>query len=255
MQFGKFKLDRCRYGWMLHAGPYIGKCFELYGQYSESEIDVFRVVLRQADTCIDVGANIGDLTLPMSQLVGPSGRVYAVESHLETFQVLNANLALNGVGNVKALNCFVADREDTDMGSLWGEHAFVSPTWKPPVMRLDDLKLESCRLIKVDVDGKEYEVLRSGERTITAHKPVLYFENDDKTLSPRLLNYVAELGYVTYFHAAPVFAPDNFFGNPVNHWAPRNIVSLMMLALPREMADGLEMKLPQVTDPSDWWPF
>jgi len=38
MEFGKLKLKRCRYGWMLFAGPVIGKCFELYGQYSESEI-------------------------------------------------------------------------------------------------------------------------------------------------------------------------------------------------------------------------
>ncbi len=33
MQVGKNKLTLCRYGWMLHFGPYIGKCFELYGQY------------------------------------------------------------------------------------------------------------------------------------------------------------------------------------------------------------------------------
>ena len=101
-------------------GRILGSAFELYGQYSESEVDVMRVFLRGGNTSIDVGANIGDLTLPMSQLVGPGGRVYAIESHIENFQVLNANLALNGISNVKAINAFIADTSDVDMAGPWG---------------------------------------------------------------------------------------------------------------------------------------
>jgi hypothetical protein len=37
MDFGALKLKRCRYGWMLFTGQYIGRCFDLYGEYSESE--------------------------------------------------------------------------------------------------------------------------------------------------------------------------------------------------------------------------
>ena len=55
MQFGPLQLKRCRYGWMLFAGPYIGKCFELYGQYSEAEIAMMRLFLREGGTVIDVG--------------------------------------------------------------------------------------------------------------------------------------------------------------------------------------------------------
>ena len=50
-------------GWMLFSGPYIGKCFELYGEYSESEVVMMRNFVREGNTVIDVGANIGDLTL------------------------------------------------------------------------------------------------------------------------------------------------------------------------------------------------
>ena len=92
INFGKNHLKRCKYGWMLFNGPYIGKCFELYGQYSESEVRIFRTFIKPGDTVIDVGANIGDLTLPMSLLAGPAGRVYAFESHSDTFHVLAANL-------------------------------------------------------------------------------------------------------------------------------------------------------------------
>ena len=80
MHFGKYKLKRCRYGWMLYAGPYIGKSFDVYGEYSESELSLLRQFIRSGDTVIDVGANIGDLTVPLSQMVGSAGRIYAIEA-------------------------------------------------------------------------------------------------------------------------------------------------------------------------------
>src|SRR5450631_2087253 len=76
MPFGSRQLLRCRYGWMLFHGPFIGKCFELYGEYSEAEVALMRQLVRLGDQVIDVGANIGDLTLPLAQMVGPAGRVH-----------------------------------------------------------------------------------------------------------------------------------------------------------------------------------
>jgi 2-polyprenyl-3-methyl-5-hydroxy-6-metoxy-1,4-benzoquinol methylase len=90
MQIGSLKLKYCKYGWMLSSGPYIGKCFDLYGQYSESEVSMMRAFLREGSTVIDVGANIGDLTVPLARAVGEAGRVYAIESHPENFNVLCA---------------------------------------------------------------------------------------------------------------------------------------------------------------------
>jgi FkbM family methyltransferase len=171
MEFGKNRLKRCKYGWMLFRGPYIGKCFELYGQYSEAEVRIIRAFVKPGDTAVDVGANIGDLTLPMSQCAGDAGRVYAVESHIDTFQVLCANLALNEVSNTKAINGFIADSDDVDFAGPWGKFGYVSETWTPPYLTIDALNLETCTFIKVDVDGKELEVLRSAETTIAKTRP------------------------------------------------------------------------------------
>src|SRR4051794_2822301 len=109
MEFAGLKLQKCRHGWMLCAGPTIGKCLELYGEYSEGEVATMRRYVRPGDTVIDVGANIGSLTLPMAGLVGPQGRVVAVESHPATFNLLCAHLALNGIEHVRPFNAFVSD--------------------------------------------------------------------------------------------------------------------------------------------------
>jgi FkbM family methyltransferase len=254
MQFGPLKLKQCRYGWMLFSGPYIGTCFDLYGQYSESEVSMMRSFLRDGSIAIDVGANIGDLTVPLARAVGESGKVYAIESHPENFNILCANLALNSLRNVRPLNVFVATSDDVDTGSpSWGKFAYVSERWSTQFLALDSLELNSCDLIKIDVDGKELEILKSGEMLIERHRPILYFENDVRESSSDLLSFaIDKLGYSLYWHPAPIFEADNFFGNPVNHWAPKNICSLMILGVPSERE--FEVKnLRRVFDKSDWW--
>ena len=222
MQIGTLTLKHCRYGWMLFSGPYIGRCFDLYGQYSESEVGMMRQYLRPGATAIDIGANIGDLTLPIARIVGDSGKVYAVESHPEVFNVLCANLALNQIRNTAPINAFVATSAETDTGSAtWGKNAYVSDRWKPRFIAIDDLELDALDLIKVDVDGKELDVLQSGAMQIERFRPTLYVENDVRDASPALLSFVMQdLGYEAYLHAAPIFDSDNFFGNRDNHWAP-----------------------------------
>lgn len=253
MQIGKLTLKHCRYGWMLFSGPYIGKCFDLYGQYSEAEVAMMRRFLKEGSTVVDVGANIGDLTLPLARIVGPAGRVYAIESHPEYFNVLCANLALNGIDNTKPVNAFVAASPDVDTGGVWGPYAYVSKRWKPDFLALDALDLPACDLVKVDVDGKELEVLQSGEMQIERFRPVLYFENDQRELSPRLLEFAMDkLGYDLYWHPAPIFDEDNYFGNAVNHWAPRNVISLMVVGVPSERRAGLP-DLRRISGKDEWF--
>ena len=161
---------------------------------------------------------------------------------------------MNSLRNTKAINAFVATSDEVDTGSgVWGKFAYVSENWSPQYLALDSLDLVACDLIKVDVDGKELDVLRSGEMQIEKHRPILYFENDVREASADLLAYVIDkLGYKVYWHPAPIFDEINFFGNPINHWAPRNIVSLMVLGVPSERKKDIS-GLRQVNDKSDWW--
>ena len=253
IQLGKNQLKRCKYGWMLFNGRYIGKCFELYGQYSESEVRIMRRFLRPGDIAVDIGANIGDLTLPMAQLTGASGRVYAVESHNDYFNILCANLALNEIENTKAINAFIADSEMVDTAGPWGQFGYVAENFKVPIITVDSFGLDACAFIKIDVDGKELEVLRSAVATIEKTRPVLYLENDVPEKSAPLLDYLLRNDYALFWHKAPIFESSNFFANPVNNWAPQMIVSLMMLCIPKEKMAGLSVQLKQVAHRDDWW--
>jgi len=252
MQFGSLTLKRCRYGWMLFpvGRIYVGKCFDLYGQYSEGEVALMRALLREGDTVIDVGANVGALTVPMSQIVGDTGRVFAIESDPETFNVLCANLALNGIRNVTPLNTFITDRDVDDVSASGS----AAERWPTGVLSLDSLKLDACHFIKVDVDGSEIDVFRGCEMQIERFRPILYFENELREKSVELLTFLMDnLGYHLYFHPAPLFDAINFFGNSINHWAPTELVSMMMLGVPQERKVTVDLK--RITNASDWWDF
>jgi len=62
-----------------------------------------------------------------------------------------------------------------------------------------------------------------------------------------------QMGYDLYWHAAPIFAADNFFGNPQYHWSG-NIVSTMILGIPRESGTRIG-NLPLSRDFDRWWEF
>jgi hypothetical protein len=100
-----------------------------------------------------------------------------------------------------------------------------------PVARIDDLALTACRLIKIDVEGMEIEVLRGANQTIQQFQPVLYVENDRPELSQQLIEHIQSLGYRLYWHTPRMYRAANFFGNQENVFA--NIVSVNMLCLPK----------------------
>jgi FkbM family methyltransferase len=247
MQFGPLTLKQCRYGWMLFSGPFIGKCLELYGEYSELEVQTMRGLVRSGDVVLDIGANIGSFTLPLAQMTGNGGRVYAIESHADVFNILCANLALNQIGNVKPLNAFVRKS-----AAALVQEQFVRPGWDIQSIAIDDLKLEKCRLIKIDVDGNELDVLQSGENTLRALRPILYLENDIREKSKELLAYLFAQNYALYWHCTPLFLPDNFLKNPVNHWAPDTLISQMVLAVPKELGMTI-VGLKQIASTDEWY--
>ena len=106
---GPLRLKKCRRGLMLYSmnDTTIGRLFDTYGEFSESEVEMLGKLVSRGDTVIEVGANIGALTVPLAKFVGPQGNVVAFEPQRILFQNLCANIALNGLTNVRTANAAV----------------------------------------------------------------------------------------------------------------------------------------------------
>lgn len=230
----------CRYGRMMHLAQdmYMGRAFTEYGEYSESEVELWRTLLQPDAIVADVGANIGAHTVALAQLV-PRGIVFAFEPLRFMYNLLCGNLALNGITNVLAFNAAagaargqitVPAIDYTQEGNYGGVALGAVKQGNPiPVLRLDDV-LPTVTLIKADVEGMEKAVLQGAQRLISRYRPVLYLENNPGPQQQDLIDYVHALSYDLWWHCAPHFNPQNFRGNQVNIYD--DVVSFNMIGLP-----------------------
>jgi FkbM family methyltransferase len=236
-----YKQTDARYGRMLYNpnDRYIGRCLDLYGEFSEGEVEVFRQVIKPDSVVLDIGANIGCHTVFMAQAMENTGRVIAFEPQRLLFQVLAANVALNSLFNVQCLNAAAGDAEGTvlvpfldpadklSFGSLeLGQHEEGEPVEK---ITIDSLDLAECRFIKIDVEGMETMALEGARDTISRCRPILYVENDREENSDDLIRLIASFGYQMYWHLTPLYNPDNFKKNPENVF--EKIISINMLCV------------------------
>jgi len=248
-----------KYGYVVYNRHdlFIGKSIEQYGEFCELEIELFRQICKSGDRVIDVGANIGTHALALSRLVGSNGRVYAFEPQRIVFQMLCANMALNNIENVecyqsvvsyKAGSAFIQDIRYDLENNYGGFQVTNSDSGvKVPVIRLDDfLDISGVKLIKIDVEGMEFDVISGAVETILRHKPVLYVENDKPEKSEQLIELIKSLGYRMYWHYPPLFNPANYAENNENIF--KNLYSINMICLHSTLAGGIH-GYKEITDP------
>ena len=66
-------------------------------------------LVKPGQIVLDIGANIGSFTIPLSKLVGTEGEVHSYEAQRVVSQLLNANVAMNELNNVYVYNAAVGD--------------------------------------------------------------------------------------------------------------------------------------------------
>lgn len=93
--------------------PNMRKTFQAYASgliHEESTTKLFKKVVKEGDTVVDLGANIGYFTILAAKLVGRNGKVFAFEPGPKNFEYLSKNIELNNYQNVKVEQKAVSDR-------------------------------------------------------------------------------------------------------------------------------------------------
>lgn len=159
------------------------------GTYEPGNVRVIRDHVRPGDLCLDVGANVGAMTLAMAQAAAPGGQVFAFEPGPPFFDRLTRNVALNPAyaATIRCENVGVSDTAGTlrwaedprDFGRGNGG-VVASGGVEIPVVTLDSYAAEHLRgrvaFIKVDVEGWELHVLKGAAAILRDHRPTVLFE-------------------------------------------------------------------------------
>jgi FkbM family methyltransferase len=214
----------------------VGIHLRRYGYFEKNLTDFFLQVIEPGDVFMDVGAHFGYFSLLASSLSGREGRVLSIEPTPRTFKILKKNAVSHE--NIMCLECAATSAEHDvyiqDMGT--GQAAFnhvenedMGHCVKVRGRRLDEVLEEVClipRVIKVDAERHEMEVLKGLEKTLREHSPIITLEvGDDSTEESRsgdLIAYMKTAGYDPYEIAAGRCVPHV----PRRHYSYDNLAFL-----------------------------
>jgi FkbM family methyltransferase len=154
---------------------------------------------------IDIGANLGEWSVPLAQAVGPQGLVLCCEPNPAIAAALAATLKINNLGQAQVWPVAVSeqdgegrlaiDRTDTGQSRLAVEGVPV------PLRSLDSIVAEAAldrlNLIKIDVEGHEAAVLTGGAATLRRLRPAVVFESGHEAGGERaaIADLLDELAY------------------------------------------------------------
>jgi len=159
--------------------------------------------LLPGDLCIDVGANIGNHTLFFSAVCEAS--VIAIEPHKENSDLLIDNVKLNQLDHLVSVHRIAAGQSSgrgnltvTDPGNTGKARFTTDPGGLLEVVRLDDLLdgERAVKLMKVDVEGMELEVLKGAAGILQRDRPHLYVEASLPKEFLAVQGYLANFGYL-----------------------------------------------------------
>ena len=196
-----------------------------YGYYSRDIVLAMNKLLKPGMVVVDVGANIGEISLVAAQRVGAAGRVFAFEPMPALHQKLTFNLSRNGLNQVVPVRKGLSDKtgvapiyfaeslfsdgtKHEGLGTLYPSGQRAGLAGEIELTTLDSFCAESqlsrLDLVKVDVEGAELDVLRGGERTLARFRPHLILEVQRETAqsggheAKDILQFLEPLGYAFF---------------------------------------------------------
>jgi FkbM family methyltransferase len=171
----------------------------------EVEFALLPNLVKAGDWVIDIGANIGQYSQRLSELVGSEGRVIAFEPVPETFALLAANCQKFALSNVTLINAAASHAAsiasmsipsfEGGLKNFYQAHiidAADSADLKIMTLSVDSLRLSNrIALIKIDAEGHEAGVIKGLLTIIDRDRPTLIVE----TFANEIIQDLKSRGY------------------------------------------------------------
>lgn len=184
------------HGVKMMIDPTIDKGVELSlfetGTYEKGTIQLLEKYLIPGSSFLDIGANIGLMSVIASRCVGERGIVYSVEANPNTVSILQTNIELNNCKNIELIPVALSDEQGTALlFENWevnrGGASLISQSdgqeaVEVKMERLDDLFDENTtiHLVKIDVEGFEPQVISGGVKLFQKQLPIFIIEVSEK---------------------------------------------------------------------------
>ena len=157
------------------------------GMPEPQEITALRPWLNSGELVLDLGAHQAVVALMLAAIVGPNGRVVALEAYGHNARVARRNCELNNADNVEVVHAAVAARS----GVAWFTEGFNGHVEESssrigkalvPAMTVDELteRYGAPAAVLIDVEGQELRALQGAELTLATRAAFLVEVHPDK---------------------------------------------------------------------------
>lgn len=210
----------------------IGKSLSLYGEYAQRELDFLSHILNKNCVVYDIGGNIGYHAVAFASC---SKYVYTFEPNKQNYELLLKNISsFDNVCPVNAavtnINTFVNVQDfDTNVSSNYGNVKIGSGQSKVIAVKLDDFNIEKPDLVKIDVEGCEYQVLLGMEQIIQKYLPWIYFEAHETKELPEIIRFLQKYNYNMYWCEVMNYNDNNFNKNKKNVFENSGTFSILVV--------------------------
>ncbi len=187
------------------------------GEYEKAELIVLADHLKEGETFLDLGANLGVFSLHASRIVGKTGKVISFEPFSINHNALKKHIEINGLKNVKIEKLAVGsesgtitlyhDETEENLGMVTANYVENAVVEEVKMVSIDEY-LEtypelSIDFIKIDIEGFEYETLLGLENTLKKHQPPILIEILDEIENEKsqvkVQQLLFNLGYQKHF--------------------------------------------------------
>lgn len=198
--------------WIEIAIP--GEGYLWRGEHEPEVQNAILAIVRPGAVFYDVGAHVGTMSLGAANVVGASGRVVAFDADPENIQRLRRSAARNGLeGRLRVVHAAVWSHSARDgisfrRGVVRSQGGVEAEENRPVLasgeiinvlaITLDDV-IETGepppQLIKIDVEGGEYEVLRGGLRLFASRRPLVLIEVHHQQAADQIISWLLDYRY------------------------------------------------------------
>lgn len=205
---------KTRYGLVkaIEEQDLVARSLEHYGEWTEREIDLLGSCMQEGHHVLEVGSEYGAHTLWLARAVGPKGQVHVAEPSRLAFQLLCANVAINGLENVYTHACLLGASEGSRVvGDVRSDSVQAGRDGDPVRVRTaDSLSLERLDLLKSNVPGGLLDLLAGAAETVRRCRPLIYARLSGVAGAEAEIRAIKELGYRCWSHTPHMHNPRNF---------------------------------------------
>jgi FkbM family methyltransferase len=210
---------------LYHKQRFLIRAYKYLYKFDPEEIKYIRKNLEEGDVAFDLGAHKGAYTYWMHKSVRKSGKIVSIEPQPLLFEYLKKMIPIFGFTNVTLMDCAVSDTDSEGVITVPGKLGSISQgariddqkivqnkhkqdlhTIKVNIRSVDSIIAETGlkpKIIKIDVEGHEFSVLKGMARTLTEVRPRIIMECEERHIKDftvfDVFNFLLEKNYEGYY--------------------------------------------------------